>query len=427
MKDLSVFVFSRKALFLLSSAIAISVVCSCTRTADIIATPAVDFQQAEATLEERTEQLFSSLFGGNLRNGETATLSSLDSMETDDSETQLYLANFAGGGYLLFRDGGKEQMNVIGMSDNASLRFSDAVENPILGQIFQASASGLQDVSTDFDVLGPSGPRPPHIPTDYYPKEVVDSVYPSYLNEAFKPNTYQYFRQEWPFNCYIYKKASVHETFPAGCGPIAIVTLLSHYEMQAGGSNVDWKRLKDRYNGNDPNYSSLVQDKELIHQLRLLVKDAWKYAHIWTTSSFTMSTPKNVAGYLRRAGFNVAYDKKYDPRAICRILEEKHQPFILLGWARDSDGKQGHYWVVDGVAYREYKKTGRIYKYLGDTGTPFERTTRKPYIHCNWGWHGDSNGWFTPWVINENQGTPTLRSSRPYGEYYDISTFHIWK
>ncbi len=121
----------------------------------------MDSQQAEATLEERTEQLFSSLFGGNLRNGETATLSSLDSMETDDSETQLYLANFAGGGYLLFRDGGKEQMNVIGMSDNASLRFSDAVENPILGQIFQASASGLQDVSTDFDVLGPSGPRPP--------------------------------------------------------------------------------------------------------------------------------------------------------------------------------------------------------------------------------------------------------------------------
>lgn len=76
MKDLSVFVFSRKALFLLSSAISISVVCACTRTADIIATPAVDSQQAEATLEERTEQLFSSLFGGNLRNGETATLSS---------------------------------------------------------------------------------------------------------------------------------------------------------------------------------------------------------------------------------------------------------------------------------------------------------------------------------------------------------------
>lgn len=48
-------------------------------------------------------------------------------------------------------------------------------------------------------------------------------------------------------------------------------------------------------------------------------------------------------------------------------------------------------------------------------------------IATNWGWHGDSNGWFTPWVINENQGTPTLRSSRPYGEYYDISTFHIWK
>ncbi len=420
-------------------------VMSCTRTADVYDTPKETSQESktkqEMSLEDKTIRLFSSLYNTSLRNGVTPTLSSLDSTNTESPDTKLYLANFSEGGFMLFRDGGGEEMEVIGHSDESSLHFSDGEENPILEQIFRTSAS-LYAGHTGLPGPKPSpfpDPNPNPNPNPYpggtppalqdYPKTIIESRSEPYIVKDFKPNTYRYFGQESPFNSLIIKQLG-YGNYPAGCGPIAIATLLSHYEMQAGGSRIDWKRLKDKYNYGTAEEVNLYHAIGLLSQLRVLVKDAWKYAHLWSTESFTMSTPDNISGYLKRAGFNVTYVKDYKPGEICQILRDKHQPFILFGWSQDDDGKKGHYWVVDGLARRVHKEYGHTIAFPGATPEPFEsEVSDNYYIHCTWGWYGISNGWFAPRVINDNEGIPdnALRSTHPKGEYYNISTFHIWK
>lgn len=421
-------------------------VMSCARTADVYDTPKETSQESktkqEMSLEDKTIRLFSSLYNTSLRNGVTPTLSSLDSTNTESPDTKLYLANFSEGGFMLFRDGGGEEMEVIGHSDESSLHFSDGEANPILGQIFHTSAS-LYAGHTGLPTPKPSpfpDPNPNPNPNPYpggtppalqdYPKTIIESRSEPYIVKDFNPNTYQYFGQGRPFNCYISSSFIMSEDIDAGCGSIAIATLLSHYEMQAGGSNVDWKRLKQYYNKPLNRNPKLEDDKELIHQLRVLVKDTWKYAGSISTTGFTMSFPSKVSKYLKRAGFNVDYVKNYKPGEICQILRDKHQPFILLGWSQDDDGKKGHYWVVDGLARRVHKEYGYTIESPGATPEPFEsEVSDNYYFHCTWGWNGGSNGWFAPRVINDNEGIPDdeLRSSHPKGEYYNISTFYIWK
>ncbi len=89
-------------------------VMSCTRTADVYDTAKETSQESktkqEMSLEDKTIRLFSSLYNTSLRNGVTPTLSSLDSTNTESPDTKLYLANFSEGGFMLFRDGGGEEM-----------------------------------------------------------------------------------------------------------------------------------------------------------------------------------------------------------------------------------------------------------------------------------------------------------------------------
>lgn len=365
--------------------------------------------KVETSIEQKASGIFSSLFPNNTR---TEAMTSLDSLETSDSDTKLYLANFANGGFLLFRDGCDEEMNVLAFSDQSSLKFSDAETNPILNDIFLACTTKKIDM----------GKIDPDDPTTQYPLSVVERRSAYSYDIFFRPNTYEYLSQRAPFN------AQIKDQHPAGCGPIAVVTLLSHYEMQAGGSRVDWRKLKENYNkpGMIPDLST--NEAYILYELQKLVADAWRYELIISTDGYTMTFPYHITGYLKRAGLNATYRNGYDATEMCNTLKEKHQPFILLGWAKDDDSKKkAHYWVVDGFAHMVHTEYGYTINHPGAPKKPFERKIiDSNLIHCTWGWGGSYNGWFNPYLINENNGVE-IRSSNPSGEYHNISTFYIWK
>ena len=53
------------------------------------------------------------------------------------------------------------------------------------------------------------------------------------------------------------------------------------------------------------------------------------------------------------------------------------------GWSL-WDLSDSHYWVVDGI----------------------DKNSATFRIHCNWGWNGYLNGWFSQYCINPNVGVP---------------------
>src|SRR3712207_4545079 len=101
-------------MLLLSFMVMMLSVFSCTREAEVYSSPEKGSPQKsteqELSIEVRAEQLFSSLYANSLRNVSSPELLSIDSMETEFPATKLYLANFNDGGFMLFRDGGGEQM-----------------------------------------------------------------------------------------------------------------------------------------------------------------------------------------------------------------------------------------------------------------------------------------------------------------------------
>lgn len=66
-----------------------------------------------------------------------------------------------------------------------------------------------------------------------------------------------------------------------------------------------------------------------------------------------------------------------------RFMLEQNRPVIMGGWSL-SELNNSHYWVVDGI----------------------NMTASSCLIHCNWGWNGSKNGWFSKNCINPNVGTP---------------------
>lgn len=55
----------------------------------------------------------------------------------------------------------------------------------------------------------------------------------------------------------------------------------------------------------------------------------------------------------------------------------------------------GHAWVIDGYIKR---------KNVSSTGSVLNNQT---LVHCNWGWHGDCNGYFTSGVFKSQQAVIT--------------------
>lgn len=68
--------------------------------------------------------------------------------------------------------------------------------------------------------------------------------------------------------------------------------------------------------------------------------------------------------------------------ALCLMLTNG-KPAIMCGWSL-GDLSDSHYWVVDGI----------------------HKTSISSWVHCNWGWNGNLNGWFLKSCINPNVGSP---------------------
>lgn len=66
----------------------------------------------------------------------------------------------------------------------------------------------------------------------------------------------------------------------------------------------------------------------------------------------------------------------------------------------------GHAWVIDGYKIRNYTSPeGRIDK-------------TQNIVHCNWGWLGNSNGYFVSGIFKTNEGVSYDYSGTPQNEKY---------
>lgn len=185
------------------------------------------------------------------------------------------------------------------------------------------------------------------------------------------------------YNKYCYKTTILgkQKYVKAGCTTIAAAQIIAHNEfpndLYVNGYKLDYKQLKlhRRASQYDPS-----QTTEPISQLiGLIYNFTWK---IFKWPKGTLITPSEVQKILPKFGYtNVKMYKgsSIDDEmlhAISDMMNQRKPVFI----SAISGALDGHSWVISGTRY-----TGDYYM-----------------LHCDWGWHGDSNGYFSPTCFKPN-------------------------
>lgn len=121
------------------------------------------------------------------------------------------------------------------------------------------------------------------------------------------------------------------------------------------------------------------------------------------------STTNKKADYVFRNRFDYNTDGIYSYH-IDRVMEDltRHQAVFISGFATSNwiGYSDGHAWVIDG--YKDTYKINKIYNNFYDASHNLIRQeyagehkfldTR--WLHCNWGWGGEGNGYYSVGVFN---------------------------
>lgn len=198
--------------------------------------------------------------------------------------------------------------------------------------------------------------------------------------------------QHAPFNLYFHS-APASDTNnpgrrPAGCTTIAaaqIITCLKNLSLEDkfGITTSTWQEIEDIDLGNFMITNYEIQDvASMIKQMA----DGIGVRYNFMASGGTFATPQKVKKYLEWLGYDVTKYlgcKEKISDKIVKSLEIGNPVFI----GALASNFSGHAWVIDG--------------YMSNLDKP-------RFMHCNFGWQGDSNGWYVYSVFNSTDGTRLL-------------------
>lgn len=197
--------------------------------------------------------------------------------------------------------------------------------------------------------------------------------------------------QDYPLNQFTPLKSDGNHK-DIGCGPVAVAQILAYHEYPRyfflNGYYCDWTLMKSIYT-TEASKNSLSYDNSAVivlsHFLEELRKETKRsYWLEWLGESWT--TAKKCKKVFKSAGYsNVHRYKNYHEDQTLNMLNNNCPVFI---GAMDSRSLEGHFWVIDGY---------QMQNLVGNNGTVYNSMT---LLHCNWGWNGDYDGYFSSGVFN---------------------------
>lgn len=180
---------------------------------------------------------------------------------------------------------------------------------------------------------------------------------------------------------------------PAGCVCIAVSQIMAYHEYPSAlicnGVEIDYSAIKDIYCYSDLWGTGTEASQEMLARYISTV-GAWcntQYHSIFG-KSWGFSWPSDAEECLSMFGYeNVSLNMGYDETIVLQSLDDGCPVFMsaiagIIG---------GHAWVIDGYIKRNY---------VSNQGVISKRQT---LVHCNWGWHGDCNGYFTSGVFRTQE------------------------
>lgn len=324
---------------------------------------------------------------------------------SSEVDTAYFIVNSGDNEGFAFISGDKRQTPLLAFSDSGSLSSKDFEENPGLA-IFKEKCDG--------DVMLYDGEYPSENRQEAQSPD--STVYYNFMDRNLYRMDDADWGQESPYNDMAYDRLG--NKCPAGCVPTAIAQLLNFYQYPKAikGYTFDWPLLayhRSRHADYRPYFNKEVA--MLFHKVGEVVK-----VRYYPTGS--PAGTDSIKDRLRELGYKVIaegpIDKSLDAVRDILPMMKQGRPTIMEGFLKN--GGPGHMWLADGWA--TFAKI-IIYK-----DRPFVRYVSKKsldevYIHMNWGWDGNNNGFFLSDIYDIQHKQTQYDSDRRINKSYDLRRY----
>ncbi len=215
--------------------------------------------------------------------------------------------------------------------------------------------------------------------------------------------------QGTPFNDQAPKKRGIRA--PAGCVNIALGQIMVYHKFPHLICQGNWEINWDAANRVE-NINPVATQPLDNFNVAILIAEIGINTKTLYTRNWSFAFPYFAANYFEDLQYpNVTYHKEYQSTDIITMINDSCPVFIASG----GNIVSGHAWVVDG-----YIRMDNIYTTYNNG--KYHSTSIQPdyYVHCNFGWGGTSNGYYTSGIFN----TSGPAYSRENYEYID-TTYNI--
>lgn len=167
---------------------------------------------------------------------------------------------------------------------------------------------------------------------------------------------------------------------------------------ECNGYKLNWDSIKKNlyvYN-NNADSSASYEDKRAVAKL---VRWISVFCHAVYTPDFTFVFPHDARIVMSFIYGNATTHCSYDNGVVYNMLKN-NKPALVCAISKIFDG---HAWVVDGYLHRMRQEIcirNRDGKERRDT-----TYREQQLVHCNWGWGGSCNGYYSQGVFNLKKGT----------------------
>lgn len=207
---------------------------------------------------------------------------------------------------------------------------------------------------------------------------------------------------------------------PAGCFPLAIAKIMTHFEypqdFSHNGVKIDWKGLKYKNISN-------IDEQSAAYLLRAIVDGC----DCWCFYEGTFTFPSKAERYLRLCGYQNArsYDYKFD--RVTKMLDSG-KPVIIYGLPGINIFK-AHCWNIDGYKIKEKTTSYNTYR-EGELIDVKEVKDTVNMVHCDFGWkNAHCKGYYVSGLFKLNSNEAEYdnprdsKEKRNYNNHVKIVTY----
>lgn len=302
-------------------------------------------------------------------------ITSGDRTRSGAADTLFYLVNYSSNQGFALLGRPAESYDIYAISTEGRLKMSDTIQNKGLAEFFTLATEHA--VAASSIVVAPWD----SVSIRWY-YNITRKVEPMLHKNLTVWN------QSHPFNQYcpmVNGKRGV-----AGCGPVAVATLMAHYRWpeRMGNSYYNWDAIVE---GNDYlKISRLIEDLAAPEYLNAVYPEMQD----GVMGALRVIFPRTVVnrtfmkwGYDTSISYNYSVFKTVKDDLFSFMskgcLQACAAPVLMYG--ETSNG--GHIWIVDGFIERTKSRTM--------LDNPFNKPLEvDPLLHMIWGWGGNSNGYF---------------------------------